>query len=82
MPLKLTFNLNSNLYFQNMGVTKQYLRVAPGPVFGVVASHRSNILVLPGSSSKNTCCAVGACENVYIWDLVKKEKVKFEFQII
>ncbi|XP_005099510.1 WD repeat-containing protein 3 [Aplysia californica] len=58
-----------------MGVTKQYLRVAPGPVFGVVASQKSNILALPGDASRSVRCAVGACENVYIWDLVKKEKV-------
>ncbi|XP_059175700.1 WD repeat-containing protein 3-like [Physella acuta] len=56
-----------------MGVTKQYLRVAPGPVFGLVASQKSNLVILAGE--KNTLCAVGACENVYLWDLTTKQKV-------
>ncbi|CAL1531432.1 unnamed protein product [Lymnaea stagnalis] len=58
-----------------MGVTKQYLRSAPGPVFGVVASQRSNIILLPGAKGNSARCAVGACENVYIYDLATKEKV-------
>ncbi|KAI8772864.1 WD repeat-containing protein 3 [Biomphalaria glabrata] len=58
-----------------MGLTKQYLRVCPGPVFGVVASQRSNIISLPGRKEKSSRCVVGACENVYIYDLTTKEKV-------
>ncbi|CAG5136192.1 unnamed protein product [Candidula unifasciata] len=58
-----------------MGVTKQYLRVAPGPIFGIVASQKSNIVCFPGIRAQSFRCAVGACENVYIWDLTLKEKV-------
>ena len=59
-----------------MPMSKQYLRVAPGPVFGVVASHKCNILALTSDSSPTSnLCAVGACENVYVWDLNRKEKV-------
>ncbi|KAH9525375.1 Dip2/Utp12 protein [Bulinus truncatus] len=58
-----------------MGLTRQYLRVAPGPVFGVVASQRSNLLNFSRNKGKSASCAVGACENVYIYDLSTKEKV-------
>ena len=58
-----------------MGVTKQYLRVAPGPVFGVVASQKANIIALSGTKEQSTQCAVGACENVILWDLTTKQKV-------
>ncbi|GFR57849.1 WD repeat-containing protein 3 [Elysia marginata] len=58
-----------------MGVTKQYLRVAPGPVFGVVASHKANIITFPASKYHSARCAVAACENVIIWDLATKQKL-------
>ncbi|KAK3801649.1 hypothetical protein RRG08_033836 [Elysia crispata] len=58
-----------------MGVTKQYLRVAPGPVFGVVASQKANIITLPGTTGHPSQCAVGACENVIMWDLATKQKL-------
>ena len=65
-----------------MGVTKQYLRVAPGPVFGVVASQKANIITLPGTTGHPSQCAVGACENVIMWDLATKQKVNLIIIII
>ncbi|GFO36388.1 WD repeat-containing protein 3, partial [Plakobranchus ocellatus] len=58
-----------------MGVTKQYLRAAPGPVFGVIASHKANIVSLPGTKDHSARCAVGACENIIVWDMNTKQKV-------
>ncbi|ESO84126.1 hypothetical protein LOTGIDRAFT_184187 [Lottia gigantea] len=57
-----------------MGITKQYLRFEPGDVFGLVGSLKSNIVYLEISRSHGKFCAVGACENVIVWDLKTKEK--------
>lgn len=57
-----------------MGVTKQYLRYTPGPLFGVVASNKANIIFLDIRGIKGKYCAVGACEDVIIWDLRTGEK--------
>ncbi|PVD28024.1 hypothetical protein C0Q70_10605 [Pomacea canaliculata] len=59
-----------------MGVTKQYLRVEAKDVFGLVASPRSNIVLLKNMKGNVRQAAVGACENVIIWDLLTKEKVQ------
>ncbi|XP_064627988.1 WD repeat-containing protein 3-like [Lineus longissimus] len=52
-----------------MGLTKQYLRYAAGSVFNVVGSQKSNIVYLEVQGVKGKYCAVGACENVIVWDL-------------
>lgn len=58
-----------------MGVTKQYLRVEPTVTFGLVASHRSSIVLLDRHDNSGRCAAVGACEHVIVWDLHTKEKI-------
>ena len=58
-----------------MGVTKQYLRYTPGPLFGVVGSPKANIVFLDVRGVKGKYCAVGACEDVIVWDLRTGEKV-------
>lgn len=58
-----------------MGITKQYLRVEASAVFGLVASQRANVVYLHAVGDKAHQVAVGACENVIIWDLHTKEKV-------
>ncbi|XP_055954643.1 WD repeat-containing protein 3 [Patella vulgata] len=57
-----------------MGITKQYLRFQPGPVFGVVGSLKSNIVYLDIQGSHAKLCAVGSCEDVIVWDLKTQEK--------
>ncbi|KAK7493105.1 hypothetical protein BaRGS_00015626 [Batillaria attramentaria] len=58
-----------------MGVTKQYLRVEPTATFGLVASHRSSVVLLDRHGNQGRCAAVGACEHVIVWDLHTKDKV-------
>lgn len=58
-----------------MGVTKQYLRYTSGPLFGVVGSPKANIVFLDVRGVKGKYCAVGACEDVIVWDLRTGEKV-------
>ncbi|KAK6169407.1 hypothetical protein SNE40_020470 [Patella caerulea] len=57
-----------------MGITKQYLRFQPGPIFGMVGSLKSNIVYLDIQGSHAKFCAVGACEDVIVWDLKTHEK--------
>ncbi|XP_057708429.1 WD repeat-containing protein 3 [Corythoichthys intestinalis] len=59
-----------------MGLTKQYLRYVPGPVFGVIGSQRANICyVTLRGGEQGRHVAVAACEHVFIWDTRKAEKV-------
>ncbi|XP_046574753.1 LOW QUALITY PROTEIN: WD repeat-containing protein 3-like [Haliotis rubra] len=57
-----------------MGLTKQYLRYQPSAVFGIVGSQKSNLVFLDIRGTRGKYCAVGACENVLIWDLRTGEK--------
>lgn len=59
-----------------MGLTKQYLRYVPGPVLGLVGGQKSNVVFLDIKGVKGKYCAVGACENVLVWDLRTGEKVQ------
>lgn len=61
--------------FQDMGLTKQYLRYAAAEVFGVIAGNKSNIAFLHLLGSQGKYCATGACEDVIIWDIRSGEKV-------
>ncbi|GFV08204.1 WD repeat-containing protein 3 [Trichonephila clavipes] len=56
--------------------TRQYLRVAPSEVFGVVGSSTANIIPLnyKGLNRTDNFFAVPACENVYVWSLRTREK--------
>ncbi|KAM9804715.1 WD repeat-containing protein 3 [Neosynchiropus ocellatus] len=59
-----------------MGLTKQYLRYAPSAVFGVIGSQKANICyVTLRGGEKGRYVAVAACEQVFIWDVRKGEKV-------
>jgi len=58
-----------------MGLTKQYLRYAPAGLFNLVASSKANIAFLELKGTKGRYCAVGACENVIVWDIRKGDKV-------
>ncbi|KAK7913686.1 hypothetical protein WMY93_013897 [Mugilogobius chulae] len=59
-----------------MGLTKQYLRYVPSAVFGVIGSQKANIAyVTLRGGEKGRYVAVAACEQVFIWDVRKGEKV-------
>lgn len=59
-----------------MGLTKQYLRYVPSAVFGVIGSQKGNIAyVTLRGGEKGRYVAVAACEQVFIWDVRKGEKV-------
>ena len=58
-----------------MGLTKQYLRYVGAEVFSVVGSAKSNVTFLDIGGYSDRFCAVGACENVILWDMRKGEKV-------
>lgn len=59
-----------------MGLTKQYLRYVPSAVFGVIGSQKANITyVTLRGGEKGRYVAVAACEQVFIWDTRKGEKV-------
>lgn len=60
-----------------MGLTKQYLRYAASAVFGVIGSQKANIAyVTLRGGEKGRYVAVAACEQVFIWDVRKGEKVR------
>jgi hypothetical protein len=58
-----------------MGLTKQYVRYVASSVFSVVGSQKSNIVYLELQGIQGKYCAVGACENVVVWDLRSGDKV-------
>ena len=58
-----------------MGLTKQYLRYEQSALFGVVGSAKANIVLLQKQGVLGRYCAVGACENIIVWDLRTEEKV-------
>lgn len=57
-----------------MGVTTQYLRYVPGPVFGLVGTGRC-VRLVTRFSQVGKFLAVSACERVLIWDLRREAKV-------
>ncbi|ESN98784.1 hypothetical protein HELRODRAFT_66838 [Helobdella robusta] len=57
-----------------MGLTKEFLRYAPDGMCNIVASTWSNFTIVNKPSQKGPLCAVGACENVVVWDMRKGEK--------
>ena len=61
-----------------MGLTKQYLRYAPADTFGLIATNKANIVFLDIKGVKGRYCAVGACEDVIIWDIRTGEKVSLQ----
>ncbi|CAG2164939.1 unnamed protein product [Oppiella nova] len=62
-----------------MGITKQYLRWQPGPVFGCIGSQSSGILYLPALTSRHDArerlVVTGVCESAVVWDTKTGEQV-------
>ena len=63
-----------------MGLTTQYHKYTAGGIFSLVSSTKSNVIWLQyGSYSQAPAqakyCAVGACEDVLIWDVKTKTRV-------
>lgn len=52
-----------------MGITKQYLRYVPLKNFNIVCHPDCNIVFVTLNGISDRYVAVGACENVIIWDL-------------
>lgn len=52
-----------------MGLTKQYLAYHTAGSFNIVASGNANICFVTYNKTDGRYVAVGAAENVYIWDL-------------
>ena len=61
-----------------MGLTKQYLRYTSTGVFNLIGG-KSNVLFIKDDKTGKILCAVGACENVILWDIRKCEKVGIVF---
>ncbi|KAG1651937.1 WD repeat-containing protein 3 [Nymphon striatum] len=59
----------------NMGITKQYLRTVPGPVFGIIGSSNGTAQFVNLRGSNYRYAVVTACENVILWDTKTGEKV-------
>lgn len=58
-----------------MGLTKQYLRYIPSGNFNIIASTNCNITFVKINNESGRYIAVGASEEVIIWDLRLSEKV-------
>lgn len=58
-----------------MGLTKEYLRYVPSGSFSIIASAKCNIAFVTLDGQEGRFVAVGAAENVIIWDLRLGEKV-------
>lgn len=54
-----------------MGLTKQYLRYVSAGICNIIGTTSSNVAYF----NAKDVCLVGACENVYAWNLKREEKV-------
>lgn len=52
-----------------MGITRQYLRYVPLSNFNIICNPDCNIVFVTLNGISDRFVAVGACENVIIWDL-------------
>ncbi|CAH0390476.1 unnamed protein product [Bemisia tabaci] len=59
-----------------MGLTKQYLRFVPSGVCNIIASSTCNICFVVVNGQEGRFVAVGAAEDVVIWDLRLSEKTQ------
>lgn len=57
-----------------MGLTKQYLRYAPGGTFNIIASSHCNNAFVTLENQDGRYVAVGGNEHVFIWDMRRGEK--------
>ena len=58
-----------------MGITKQYLRYKASNKCNLIGSTWARLVVLNLPSRGEQLCAVGAAEDVLVWNLRKAEKV-------
>lgn len=58
-----------------MGLTKQYLRYSPVGNFNIIASVKCNVAFVVINHEAGRYLAVGACEDIAVWDLRLSEKV-------
>lgn len=58
-----------------MGLTKQYLRYSPVGNFNIIASVKCNVAFVVINNEAGRYLAVGACEDIAVWDLRLSEKV-------
>lgn len=58
-----------------MGLTTQYHKYVAGGIFSLVASTKCNVAWLQYGSTNGKFCAIGACENVLVWDVKTKTLV-------
>lgn len=58
-----------------MGLTKQYLRYVPSANFNIVNHPDCNVIFVTLNDVSDRFVAVGACENVIIWDMRLSEIV-------
>jgi len=59
-----------------MGLTKQYLRYVADGVFNIIASPNCNVVFVSLHGQEGRFVAVGAGEDVIVWDLRLSEKVR------
>jgi U3 small nucleolar RNA-associated protein 12 len=59
-----------------MGLTKQYLRYVPAGSFNIIASAGCNVVFVTLEGQEGKFVAVGACEDIIIWNMRRGEKVK------
>ncbi|KAG8223836.1 hypothetical protein J437_LFUL007857, partial [Ladona fulva] len=57
-----------------MGLTREYLRYAACGKFNIIASSECNVVFVTYQGMEGRFMAVGACEDVIIWDLRLQEK--------
>ncbi|XP_067008670.2 WD repeat-containing protein 3 [Anabrus simplex] len=57
-----------------MGLTKQYLRYVPAGKFNIIASSNCNVVFVTLHGQEGRYVAVGACEDIIVWDLRLGEK--------
>lgn len=60
---------------QTMGLTKQYLRYQPCGKFNVIGSTWARLVTLNAANTSEPVCAVGACEDVQLWNFRTSTKV-------
>lgn len=58
-----------------MGLTKQYLRYVPSGKFNIIASPGCNVVFVTLEGQEGRYLAVGASEDIVIWDMRLGEKV-------
>lgn len=65
-----------------MGLTKDYLKYVPAGNFNIIASQNCNVIFVTLDGQEGRFVAVGASENIIIWDLRLGEKVTIYLKFI